>query len=83
MPFDGRNPHSVVVMDNCSIHHVRGVVTSIQDIGAMVHFLPPYSPVGDFNPIEELFAKVKMELKSKESQMQNTADLSLKSAFTI
>ena len=23
MPFDGRNPHSVVVMDNCSIHHVN------------------------------------------------------------
>ena len=20
--FDGKNPHSVVVMDNCSIHHV-------------------------------------------------------------
>ena len=22
MPFDGRNTHSVVVMDICSIHHV-------------------------------------------------------------
>ena len=21
MPFDGINPHSVLVMDNCSIHH--------------------------------------------------------------
>ena len=57
MPFDGRNPHSVVVMDNCSIHHVQEVVTSILDVGALVHFLASYSP--DFNPIEELFAKVK------------------------
>ena len=52
MPFDGRNPQSVVVMDNCTIHHVQEVVTSIQDVGALVHFLAPYSP--DFNPIEEL-----------------------------
>ena len=41
MSFDGRNPHSVVVMDNCSIHHVQEVVTSIQDVGALVHFLAP------------------------------------------
>ena len=47
LPFDGKNPHSVVVMDNCSIHHVQQVITSIQDVGALVHFLPPYSP--DFN----------------------------------
>lgn len=82
MPFDGRNPHSVVVMDNCSIHHVQEVVTSIQDVGALVHFLAPYSP--DFNPIEELFAKVKVELKSREPQMQHITDfnLLLLAAFT-
>ena len=82
MPFDGRNPHSVVVMDNCSIHHVQEVVTSIQDVGALVHFLAPYSP--DFNPIEELFAKVKVELKSREPQMHHITDfnLLLLAAFT-
>ena len=53
-------------MDNCSIHHVQEVATFIQDVGALVHFLAPYSP--DFNPIEELFVKVKAELKSRESQ---------------
>ena len=26
MSFDGRNPHSIVVMDNCSIHHVDSLV---------------------------------------------------------
>ena len=34
MPFDGRNPHSVVVMDNCS-SRPEEVVTSIQDVGAL------------------------------------------------
>ena len=74
--------HSVVVMDNCSIHHVQEVVISIQDVGALVHFLAPYSP--DFNSIEELFVKVKVELKSREPQMHHITDfnLLLLAAFT-
>ena len=57
MPFDGNNPHSVVILDNCSIHHVEGITEIIQEVhvGALVHFLPPYSP--DYNPIEEAFSK--------------------------
>ncbi len=54
MPFDGKNPHSVVILDNCSIHHVEGIVEMIHEVGALVHFLPPYSP--DYNPIEEAFS---------------------------
>ena len=42
MPFNGANPHSVVIMDNASIHHVNEVVEMIQGVGAMVIFLPPY-----------------------------------------
>ena len=37
---------------------------SIQDVGALVHFLPPYSP--DLQPIEETFSKVKTEIKILE-----------------
>lgn len=29
------------------------IVKPIEEVGALVYFLPPYSP--DFNPIEELF----------------------------
>lgn len=43
-PFDGINPHSVVILDNCSIHHVSEAVKMIGEVGAIVHFLPPYSP---------------------------------------
>ena len=53
-PFKGTNDRSVVVMDNASIHHVDRVVAAIQQTGALVRFLPPYSP--DLNPIEEVFA---------------------------
>ena len=38
LPFNGSNPHSIVIMDNCSIHHVSGVVQMIEEVGAMVHF---------------------------------------------
>lgn len=64
MPYNGTNPHSVVVFDNCAIHHVDAIVKSIEEVGALVYFLPPYSP--DLNPIEELFSKVKTTLKSLE-----------------
>ena len=44
-------------MDSASIHHVADVVDCIQQTGAIICFLPPYSP--DFNPAEEVFSKVK------------------------
>ena len=50
-PFDGVNPHSVVIMDNCSVHHVQETVSKIEGVGAIVQLLPPYSL--DLNPIEE------------------------------
>ena len=69
LPFDGLNPHSVVVMDNCSIHHIEEIRTIIhvEGIGAILHYLPPYSP--DLNPIEEAFSKVKSEFKHLEEYM--------------
>ena len=68
MPFSGQNlhsqnPHSVVILDNCSIHHVQPVVRMIQ-VGALVHFLPSYSP--DYNPIEQAFCKAKKEMQTLE-----------------
>ena len=34
-----------------------------------MYFLPPYSP--DFNPIEELFSKVKYVMKANEVYMED------------
>ena len=73
IPYNGINPHSVVTMDNCSIHHVPEVVKGIQDVGALIHFLPPYSP--DFAQIEETFSKVKPSLKSIEKEVTHTTDI--------
>ena len=52
----------VIVMDNLSSHKRRRVRELIEAAGAVVLFLPPYSP--DLNPIENIFAKVKQCLRS-------------------
>ena len=52
--FDGVSEKSIVIMDNCSIHHVAEVKRMFMDSGIAVFFLPPYSP--DYNPIEETFS---------------------------
>ena len=64
MPYNGQNKHSVVVMDNASIHHLEAVQDMILGMGAIIRFLPPYSP--DLNPIEEVFSKVKRHLKAND-----------------
>jgi transposase len=47
----------IVVMDNLSAHKGGRVSEIVEGCGCEVLYLPPYSP--DFNPIEQLFSKVK------------------------
>ena len=54
-------PGDIVVMDNLSSHKGPKVRKMIEDTGAQLLFLPPYSP--DFNPIELAFAKLKARLR--------------------
>jgi transposase len=50
-------PQSILVLDNCRIHHVPGVEEKCAKKGIRLVYLPPYSP--DLNPIEECFSFVK------------------------
>ena len=54
-------PGDVVVMDNLPAHRVSGIRIAIENAGAKLLYLPPYSP--DFNPIEQVFAKLKAHLR--------------------
>lgn len=54
-------PGDIVVLDNLSAHKVPGVREAIEAVGGRLFYLPPYSP--DFNPIEQLFAKLKALLR--------------------
>ena len=49
-------------MDNLPAHKVDGVRTLIEERGARLIYLSPYSP--DFNPIEKQESKIKEYLRS-------------------
>ena len=55
-------PGDVVVLDNLAAHKQPEVRVAIEQAGALLRFLPPYSP--DFNPIELAFAKLKAFLRA-------------------
>lgn len=51
----------IVFMDNLRTHKIEGVAEAIRAAGAYVRYLPAYSP--DFNPIEQVFSKLKAALR--------------------
>lgn len=55
-------PGDLVVMDNLAAHKVAGVREAIENVGAQLVYLPPYSP--DLNPIELAFSKFKWLARS-------------------
>ena len=76
-------PGDIVVLDNLSAHKVPGVREAIEAAGARLLYLPAYSP--DFNPIEQLFAKLKALLrKAAERSVDGLCNriASLLNAFT-
>jgi transposase len=56
------HPGDLVVLDNLSSHKAVGVREAIEQLGARLLYLPPYSP--DLNPIELAFSKLKWLLRS-------------------
>ena len=58
-------------MDNLGSHKGAAVRKAIRAAGARLLFLPPYSP--DLNPIEQVFAKLKLLLrKAAERSVEAT-----------
>jgi transposase len=60
------SPGDIVVCDNLSSHKIAGVAEAIQEAGACLRYLPPYSP--DLNPIEMAFAKLKAHLRRQSAR---------------
>ena len=62
----------VVVMDNLSSHKAPAVRRALRAAGALLIFLPPYSP--DLNPIEQAFSKLKTLLRKENARtMEQTS----------
>jgi transposase len=71
----------VVVLDNLAVHKQPAVFASIESVGAMVRFLPPYSP--DFNPIEQAFAKLKAFLRAARPRTFDQVNALVAAALTL
>lgn len=54
-------PGSIVVIDNLPAHKVPSIRKCLETANMQLLYLPPYSP--DFNPIEQVFSKIKGLLK--------------------
>lgn len=86
-------PRSILILDNARIHVYQKLIDAVYDIGALIFFLPPYSP--HLNPIEYGFASLKTWIKreaflvfKKHSRkiipiaMKNCIKQSFRSTFT-
>jgi transposase len=73
-------PGDVVVLDNLRAHYDDQAVTLIEQAGASVKFLPPYSP--DFNPIEKMWSKVKEKLRSLSARTQEELSVAISTALS-
>jgi transposase len=60
-------PGHIVVLDNLGAHKVDGVRGLIESRGALLLYLPPYSP--DFNPIEQAWSKLKQLLRGVKARV--------------
>jgi len=58
--YTNGDPRSIVVLDNATIHHSDRIRDFVINTGAMILYLPPYSP--DLNPIELFFSSYKKAL---------------------
>ena len=63
------SPGDIVIMDNLGSHKGQAVRKAIRAAQAKLLFLPPYSP--DLNPIEQVFAKLKRQLRKAAERSVN------------
>jgi transposase len=56
----------IVIMDNLSSHKVEGLEKIVEEKGARIVYLPPYSP--DLNPVENMWSKIKNQLRKQKER---------------
>jgi transposase len=72
-------PGQIVVMDNLSAHKHPGVRMLVEQTGAQLLYLPPYSP--DFNPIEQCWAKIKEYLRGAKARLSDALEQAITAAI--
>lgn len=73
-------PGDIVIMDNLPAHKIAGVRQAIEAVGAILLYLPPYSP--DFNPIENGFSKLKAHVRKAAARTVEALETAVASALS-
>jgi transposase len=69
----------IVVIDNLGAHKVAGIRDRIEERGARLVFLPPYSP--DLSPIEPCWSKLKTLLRAAQARTREALDAAIQKAL--
>lgn len=71
----------VVVLDNLGAHKASRIEGVVQERGAQVLWLPPYSP--DFSPIEQAWSKIKTYLRAAKARTRDELEQALSRATRL
>jgi transposase len=72
-------PGDIVIMDNLRAHKAAGIREAIEQAGARVLYLPPYSP--DLAPIERCWSKLKSLLRTAKARTREALDEAIAQAL--
>lgn len=73
--------NAIVIMDNLSAHKSPVIQKLLEEAGATLRYLPPYSP--DFNPIELMWSKVKTYLRATKARTCDELQTTIAQALAI
>jgi transposase len=65
-------PGDIVIMDNLRAHKTAGIREAIEQTGARLQYLPPYSP--DLSPIERCWSKRKTALRTAKARTREALE---------
>lgn len=72
-------PGDILLMDNLPTHKVSGIAELVEEVGARLEYLPPYSP--DYNPIERCWSKIKTYLRKAKARSYRALVRAIKEAL--
>lgn len=72
-------PGAIVVMDNLSAHKSVAISRMLKQADIGLCYLPPYSP--DYNPIEQMWSKVKTLLRGAKARDEQSLDQAIAEAL--
>jgi transposase len=72
-------PGDIVIMDNLRAHKATGIREAIEQSGARLQYLPPYSP--DLSPIERCWSKLKTALRTAKARTREALEQAIAQAL--